>query len=61
MTFKEKTINATDIELEVYMSLYRHFNCCGIKCDNCLFSDETGFCCFMLAAREYNRRKNTAE
>ena len=61
MTFKEKITYATDVELEFYLNVYRHFNCDGIKCDGCIFSDEKGFCCFVSVSREYNRRKNIAE
>lgn len=61
MTFKEKLIHATDIELEFYCKGYWQFNCIGIKCTNCLFWDETGCCSFVLANREYSRRKNIAK
>lgn len=61
MTIKEKITHATDAELEFYLSGYGNFICNGIKCDDCLFADETGFCCFVLASIEYDRRKNIAE
>lgn len=57
MIFREKLTNASDIELEFYLKGYREFNCIGMKCQKCIFWDEIGNCRFVLANREYSRRK----
>ena len=61
MTFKQKLSVASDMELDLYYSIFIKMPHCTTDCNHCLFSDETGACSFQMVYGEICKRHEPAD